>query len=475
MPQINLPNRWSPRNYQMPAWAAMENGCRRAVLCWHRRAGKDDFALNWTAVSAMDVGMPGSVGKVGNYWHMLPEASQARKAIWDAVDPHTGLRRIDQAFPEEIREVTREHEMFMRLKSGSTWQVVGSDNFNSLVGSPPIGVVFSEYALADPSAWAFLRPILLENKGWAMFISTPRGMNHFGRMVDFAADPTNGWFGQILTVDETKVMSKEEVDQERREIAAERGDEEATAIVNQEYYCSRHAAVPGAYFSALMARASNEGRLGQFPWVPSKPVGTSWDIGYGDSTAIWFYQIIDEKVRIIDYYEASGVGLEHYAKRIHSRPYVYMQHIWPHDGRNAEWGSGDTRPNLAKKFGIKPQVLDQIGHEDGISAARQLMQAAQFNIEPIPFPAMGDTPAETPEFAKARMNRGLDALRSYHRKYDTKLMAYGANAVHDWASHGAKSFIYLACGRSPRKMSQTIPIHGVGMSGSDKPATAIMD
>src|SRR3712207_6376859 len=137
---IRLPYAWSPRPYQRGLWSYLEQGGRRAVEVAHRRWGKDEVALHWTAVAAHQ--------RVGAYWHMLPEAAQARKAIWDAVNPHTGKRRIDEAFPPVLRETTREAEMFIRMDNGSTWQVVGSDNFNSLVGSPPIGLVASEHALA---------------------------------------------------------------------------------------------------------------------------------------------------------------------------------------------------------------------------------------------------------------------------------------------------------------------------------------
>jgi hypothetical protein len=168
---IRLPhNNWRPRPYQQDLWKYLEKNGKRAVAIWHRRAGKDEVCLHWSAVAAHT--------RVGVYWHMLPEANQARKAVWDAVNPHSGLRRINEAFPRELRESTRETDMAIRFKSGSLWQLVGSDNYNSLVGSPPVGVVFSEFALADPSAWGYLRPILAENNGWALFITTPRGRNH---------------------------------------------------------------------------------------------------------------------------------------------------------------------------------------------------------------------------------------------------------------------------------------------------------
>ena len=159
---IQLPHNWAPRSYQQALWNYLWSGGRRASAVWHRRAGKDEVCLHWAAVSAH--------ARKGNYWHMLPQAKQARKALWDSINPHTGLRRIDEAFPISLRAATREQEMQIVFKNGSTWQVLGSDNYNALVGSPPVGLVFSEWALADPSAWALLRPILLENQGWALMI-----------------------------------------------------------------------------------------------------------------------------------------------------------------------------------------------------------------------------------------------------------------------------------------------------------------
>jgi phage terminase large subunit len=130
--EITLPNRWQPRPYQRRLWSYLEAGGKRAVAVWHRRAGKDEVCLHWAACAAMQ--------RVGNYWHMLPEASQARKAIWDAINPHTGRRRIDEAFPLSIRVGQRDEDMRIKLINGSSWQIVGSDNFNSLVGSGSQGV-----------------------------------------------------------------------------------------------------------------------------------------------------------------------------------------------------------------------------------------------------------------------------------------------------------------------------------------------
>ena len=167
--------------------------------------------------------------RVGNYWHMLPEYTQARKAVWEAINPHTGRRRIDDIFPKELRETTRDHEMIIKLKSGSTWQLVGSDNFNSLMGSPPVGVVFSEYSISNPAAWGYIRPIMLENDGWAAFNGTPRGHNHAERAYrSMMREP--GSFAQLLTVADTGIFKPEQLEQERREMISEYGEDYGDAL-----------------------------------------------------------------------------------------------------------------------------------------------------------------------------------------------------------------------------------------------------
>lgn len=447
---IVLPhNGWRPRDYQFPAWGALESGCKRLALEWHRRAGKDDICLHWAAVSAMT--------EVGNYWHMLPQANQSRKAIWDAINPHTGRRRIDEAFPLEIRATTRESDMLIRFKNGSTWQVVGSDNYNALVGSPPRGVVFSEYALSDPASWSYLQPILEENGGWALFISTTRGRNHFSRLVDFAKSEP-GWFGQTLTIDDTKAIPPERVDAHRRNLMAERGEVEAEAIIRQEYYCDRNAALPGAYYSAQMSRVDQQGRIGDYPWIPSQPVGTAWDIGHTDSTVIWFFQQLGSgRVRLIDVLEGSGVGVDWYAAKIRQREYAYAEHIWPHDGghKNIRDLGGNTLLSNAKALGVRPIRVLPVDPTKmvGINAVRQLFPLLEFNQHPLPFD--DESQAE----ATARMARALDALRAYRRVWNEAAQRFDDNPLHDWTSNTADAMRYLARGRRP---FYAPPVGGVG-------------
>lgn len=446
MAEIVLPaNGWKPRGYQMPAWAAVERGVLRHALAWHRRAGKDEFALARTAVGAFE--------RVGGYWHMLPMANQARKAIWDAVNPRTGKRRIDDAFPIELRDNTREQDMFIRFKNGSTWQCVGSDNFDALVGSPPVGVIFSEYALANPAAWAFLRPILAENGGWAMFISTPRGRNHFARMVEYALQNPGEWFGQVLTVEQTGAMPIEVVQREKREIAAERGDKEAEAIVAQEYYCDFNAALPGSYYGEHMNRAEQNGMIGVFPWLSNLPVGIASDLGHGDQTVNWFYQQLPNgRVRIIDVLVGSGVGIDWYARRILAKPYTVVDTIWPHDGEhgNIRDVNGTTLVKTAAAHGWKPiRCLPNDSIDSGIAALRDLFPMIEWNTTPLPMPSIDGMPAETQDQANARMLRALDAIRGYRREWDEKRQCFKDSPLHDWTSDYADGARYLAKGRKP--------------------------
>lgn len=422
MAKIRLPNNWEPRPYQRPLWSYLERGGKRAIAIWHRRSGKDDLALHWTACAA--------VQRVGVYWHMLPEAAQARKAIWDAVNPHTGIRRIDEAFPAALRATTREQEMMIRFQNGSTWQVVGSDNFDSLVGSPPVGIVFSEWALANPSSWAYLRPILAENGGWSLFITTPRGRNHAAVMYDAGRqDPE--WYSERLPATETRVFTPDQLEAERLEYVRELGVEIGEALFRQEYLCDFNAAILGSYYGHLLEAAEFEGRLTSVPYDPQHPVDTAWDLGVGDSTAIWCVQQVGREIRVIDYYEASGVGLDHYAKWLQSRPYVYGEHILPHDAGHKELGTGRTRVETLLSYGIRATVLPRISVDDGINAARLILPRCWFDA--------------------GRCKRGIEALRQYKRDWDDKAKTFKPAPRHDWASHGADAFRYLALGLEEKR------------------------
>ncbi len=432
VPKVILPNKWHPRDYQEPLWRFMHGGGKRAIAIWPRRHGKDDLALHFTACAAHE--------RVGVYWHLLPQQNQARKAIWDAVNPHTGLRRIDDAFPKELRETTREQDMMIRFKTGSTWQVIGSDNYDALVGTPPIGVVFSEWALSDPQAWSLVRPILAENKGWSMFITTPRGRNHAHRMFEMASE-SNEWFAERLVATQTKVFSDDTLETERRELIDERGDEDGEAIFQQEYMTSFSAGLPGAYYAKLIDKAEADGRVGFIPYNPANPVHTAWDLGRNDATAIWFVQASGGGWDVIDYYANTSTGIDHYVRELKDRGYNYGEHLLPHDAESEQLVS--TTGSIAatvQSMGLKGvRIVPRTKSvANDINEVRQILPMCRFD--------------------KNKTVKGLDALRSYRRVWDEKLKAYRDTPLHDWASDPADAFRTFAIGKPVSADSWDAPI-----------------
>jgi len=441
---LELPhNGWQPRDDQMDLWEYLQEGGLRAVECAHRRWGKDEIALHYTACASQE--------RIGNYWHLLPQFNQCRKAIWEAVNPHTGKLRIDEAFPAEIRAGVRNTDMMIPLKSGSTWQVVGSDNFDALVGSPPIGIVFSEYALSDPRCWAYLSPILEENGGWAAFISTSRGDNHFKKLVDFARI-TPGWFCQILPADKTPVFTAQRLEEIRMELIGTFGPEIGDAMFQQEYFCSFQGAILGAYYAKQMLQARKDGRITRVPHAAGSEVYTFWDLGVDDSMTIWFLQQVGKEFRFIDYYENSGMGLAHYAKVLKEKPYVYGDHYMPHDAAVREMSSGEnakSRAEVAEELGIRPvKIVQRARNTDavmmGIEAVRNILSQCWFD--------------------EAKCAQGISALEGYKAEYNEEKKVLSNTPLHDYCSHGADAFRTFAVGYAEKtkgnswsKLARTLP------------------
>lgn len=398
---------------------------------------------------------------------MLPQASQARKAIWNAVDEYTGVRLIDQAFPASIRAKTLEDEMFISFRCGSTWQVVGSDNFDSLLGSPPVGLVGSEWAYSNPMAWQKLSPILANNGGWFAAISTPFGRNHFHGMHEYAKSPrgiTEGWFTEVQNVedtgafvyarlltakvtgkpfiyagrrigkfsdmspDEVLAFTREVINSELAQLASQRGLQEAQSIVQQEYYCSFDAAVPGAYYGPIIEgmERMTPSRITQVPYDPGFGVETWWDLGIRDDTAIWFAQKAGREYRIIDYYEAAGPGLDHYANVLREKNYNYLPTacVLPHDashGQLSQRGGASLADVLAKQYGYRSRIVPQTRSlEYSINQVKSFLPTCVFDAE--------------------HCKDGLEKLRMYRRKWNEATRAFALAPLHDYTSHAADAF-----------------------------------
>jgi hypothetical protein len=363
----------------------------------------------------------GAFNRVGTYWHMLPEYSQARKAIWNAVNPHTGKRRIDEAFPPEIIANRNETEMFIRFVNGSTWQVVGSDNYNSLVGTPPVGLTASEWALANPTAWAYLAPILAENGGWASFITTPRGNNHVKTMLDrMKGNPK--WFTEVLTVKDTGAVSPEAVEDQRGEYEALFGREMADLLIEQEFYCSFAGAMIGAYWAAEIDRAERDGRISVVPVDPRYPVHTAWDLGAPANNPIWCFQATPSGPAIVDFYRPDTEDLEDWCEWLNDKGYKGKDFV-PHDIFHQSWGAKRTRVQMMKDYGRNPIPLKRVSVADGITAGRETIKVARFDAE--------------------RCELGIEGLRAYRREWDDDLKVFRPTPVKDWAEHIGSAFRYL--------------------------------
>lgn len=386
------------------------------MAVWHRRAGKDEIALHRTCVAAHE--------RVGNYWHMLPEYAQARKAMWDAINPHSGKRRIDEAFPMELRANTNQQEMKINLKSGSIWQLVGSDNFNSLVGSPPIGIVHSEHALADPRAAGYLRPILAENNGWSLFIYTSRGYNH-GFSTYETGRNTPGAFAQKLTVDETDVFTADTIAAEHAWYLSEYGQHDGDALFRQEFHCDFSAANIGAILGRYVEQAEKEGRISDTVDPDyDQPVEISSDIGFSDTATWWFWQPRSRGFSIVDYDEDNGLDADDWITRLQETPYKIGKIHLPHDARIKTFQSKhSTLERFLKAFGQERiNIVPQSAKRDQINAARRVIKACEFN--------------------RTACKDGVNGLRNWSFKYDAERKAFSKEPAHDWASHPGDGFAY---------------------------------
>lgn len=400
-------DKFKPRPYQLPIFDAIENKKYKKVMAiLPRRAGKDIAAWNLCIRECLK--------KVGTIFYILPTYAQAKKVIWNSITID-GTRFLDFIPPEVIYSQNAQ-EMSVCFINGSRLQLVGSDNYDSLMGSNPMACVFSEFSLQNPLAYEFLRPILAVNGGWALFLSTPRGKNHLWDKFKLAKELKDEWFAYIMTVDDTKHLSPEQLALERREMSED--------LIQQEYYCSFNRGVDGSIYAHYINDLRLKGQIGPVPWESSHKVSTAWDIGFRDATSIIFFQQIGQTVRIIDYYEKNLENLEHFAKVVHSKPYIYDKHYFPHDMRMTEWaGPKFTRAWKANELGIKVNFVDEVGLADGI----------EFTC--TQFPKLW--------FDETRCQLLINHLENYRYEYDERLQRYKDKPLHDKTSHGADALRYL--------------------------------
>lgn len=378
---------------------------RFAIIVAHRRFGKTVAAINDLIRSCFVIDRPNV-----RVAYIAPYLSQAKAVAWDYA----------LEFTRDIPEIKVNHsELRIDFMNGARFRLFGADNYNAMRGLYFDAVVLDEMADFPASAWSnVIRPALADRRGSATFISTPKGKNEFWELWHEAQDDPN-WFTAMLKASETSILDQDELDEARRTMGDDRYE--------QEFECSFEAAIQGAFYAKEMKEATEDGRITRVPYDRAASVITAWDLGIGDSTAIWFAQFVGQEIRIIDYYENSGVGLDHYAKVLLDKEYHYEQHILPHDVQVKELGTGKSRLETLDALGIRNiEIAPKLAVEDGIQAARTMIPKCWFDAD--------------------NCTRGIEALRQYRRDFDEKLKTWRGRPLHDWTSHGADAFRYLAVG-----------------------------
>lgn len=413
MARIKIPN-ITPRDYQLPTFEYFDQDREglRAVECRSRRQGKDLTYMSVAAMKALD--------RKGLYVHFLPEFAHARRTIWDGFT-NEGERLIDVSFPPAIRKSINEQEMRIELKNGSVWQLGGSDQYNRWVGGNPIGLVYSEFALAHPKGWELMRPILKMNGGWAAFISTPRGYNHFHAMLELAKRE-QGWFWAHQSAIDVGLMTQADIDEEVRLGMPEE-------LARQEYGCDFSAANVGAILGKYIERAEKEGRLSLEPvWdLDGGGIIVTSDIGFRDTAAFWFWQQQpNRRFALVDYAEDNGLDAEQWIEELRKKPWQVAKLLLPHDARAKTFQTRHTvvEQFIQSKWAQQVAVVPAMKSADKVNAARSILPRCVF-----------DAAACAP---------GVLALREWSYKWDDDRRTYSKEPDHNWASHAADAFCYGA-------------------------------
>lgn len=396
---------YRPRQFQKVIHRSLK---RFNVLVCHRRFGKTVFSI----AEMMDQGL-NCKHRNPQYAYIAPTYGQAKRVAWEYLKDFARQIPGAKANEAELRVDIPRPDKGDKIR----FMLLGAENPDSLRGIYLDGVILDEYAQCDPIIWGqVIRPALSDRKGWAIFIGTPKGQNHFWDIYDNAmraSTSSRSWYVAMYKASETEVLDAEELMEAKMTMSEEE--------YAQEYECSFSAALVGAYFGKYINDLEKRNRVIDFDYDPTVSVSTYWDLGVSDTTAIWFVQRVGSEIRLIDYLENAGVGLEWYAKELKSKPYIYDRHGIPHDGAARELGTGRSRQETLLDYGIRTDIIPRQSIADGINACRILLQK---NIW----------------FHKTNCKRGLDALKNYQRKYDSKNQIFLQSPLHNWASNGSDAF-----------------------------------
>ena len=385
------------------------------VLVMHRRFGKTVWAVNHLIKHCLTCELPRP-----RVAFVAPTFAQAKRIAWDYVKYYAGV----------IPGVSfNETELRVDFPNGGRLMLLSAENPDSLRGIYLDLCVFDEFGMQNPRVWGeVVRPALSDRQGGAVFLGTPAGHNHFFDLLEQAkaeeAEGSDQWYHKVVKASQSQLVPDEELDAARAMMTPEQYE--------QEYECSFTAAIIGAYYGKLLSDADDSNRVTRVPYDPAFPVHTAWDLGINDSTAIWFAQIFrGGAVHVIDYYENSGVGLDHYAEVLRRKDYHWGDHLAPHDIEVRELGSGKSRLEVAFGLGIRFRVIPKMKIIDGINAARLMIPKCYFDRE--------------------KTHEGLEMLRQYRQEFDEKKKVFRDHPRHDFTSHAADAFRYLAIGLENRQ------------------------
>lgn len=400
---------YQPRPLQQLMHSSLK---RFSVIVCHRRFGKTVFAINEIIDQALRC-----TKKNPQYAYIAPTYGQAKRVAWDYLKEYTkhipGVETNESDLRVDITRPSNGDRIRIML--------LGAENPGSIRGIYLDGVLLDEFAECDPIIWStVIRPALSDRLGWAIFIGTPRGMNHLFDIYTHAKANPSEWFFALYKASETGIIPKSELDAAKAIMSESEYD--------QEYECSFSAALVGAYYGKEIEKMENENRICRVPYDPAVPVITGWDLGISDTTTIWFAQLVGRAVQIIDYIESSGAGLDYYAREVlQKRNYRYEEHLLPHDAAARDLSTGKTRVETMRSLGFKNvRVVPKLDVEDGINASRLLLSKTWVDAE--------------------NCKRGIDSLKNYERKWDNKNKIFQSRPLHNWASHGADGFRTLAVG-----------------------------
>jgi phage terminase large subunit len=392
---------YTPRSIFIPFHARRQ---RWACMITHRRAGKTVGCIRDMIDKA--VRKPG-----GRFAYVAPLRNQAKTVAWDYLK--------DFARPI-LAKPPNEAELYVEVRTAGSATaritLYGADNPDALRGPFFDGVVLDEYGDMNPTMLgSIIRPALADRKGWCVVVGTIKGRNQLWRQYEQAVhDPT--WYVAYLRASQTHLLSEFELAESRKVMSPEQ--------YAAEFECDPYAAIQGAYYGTYLNTAEADGRITDIPHERGLPVHTAWDLGVGDSTAIWFWQAIGDEIRIIDFYENHGKGLPHYVGELSAKGYQYGKDFVPHDIIVKEFGTGKTRVETMAALGRRPFLVPNHKIMDGINGVRQLLPCCWFD--------------------EARCRDGLEALRQYQTEWSDKDRCFRDTPKHDWTSHAADAFRYLA-------------------------------